>query len=294
MQLLTKFFVEEYDAELALNENSITRHLRSIVSNIAFERDIICNPKRNKEAREIIQDELSNYCTNVSLQGLCDNVVAGWSPARDGTLVIGAHYDGPPGSPGADDNGSAIAVLCGLARLLNHIQPKNTHLVAFNGEEHGMLGSREYVDFVKPKAGIILEMVGYFTNDEDTQEMPPGLPSYSRGDFLGIVGNQHSENLGSNLLKIAKKNNLQLPVKSIKVPWGLEDKLPGLDNIKRSDHLPFWNYEIPAVMITDTAEFRNKNYHTKSDTPDTLNYPAMGQVVELLLGYVLEHEKAYE
>lgn len=78
-----------------------------------------------------------------------------------------------------------------------------------------------------------------------------------------------------------------LPVTEFKIPLGLESSIPGLMNVERSDHKPFWDRKLPAVMLTDTAEFRNRNYHQKSDLPDTLNFEAMSKVVEVLKNYVL-------
>lgn len=116
------------------------------------------------------------------------------------------------------------------------------------------------------------------------------MPEFDVGDFLAVVGNRYSEGMGAGLIKLAKGLNLDLPLKSLQIPLGLEDILEGLSHTKRSDHYPFWAKKIPAVMLTDTSEFRNSNYHKMSDTPDTLNYPAMAQVVKLLEEYAINCE----
>ena len=286
MQTISKLFLEEYDSELMNDTNQDANRLEELVRSLSFERHIYNNPSELLIARKIIESSLQKHCDFVEVQGRHKNVVAGWgSPDLTNKHIIGAHYDGPPGSPGADDNASAIAVLCLLAEKLSNHAPEDVLLVAFNGEEEGLLGSREFVKETKPQSGVILEMVGYFTKEENTQQMPQGLPEFSVGDFLAIVGNRSSGDLGKNLLKLARESDLKLPLKNLKIPFGLENKLPGLDNTKRSDHYPFWKNKIPAVMLTDTAEFRNKNYHMLTDTPEKLNYNAMSQVVELLTQY---------
>lgn len=291
MQTLAKLLVEEYNADLSIEHNEDAEFLEELVRRLSFPRHIHINPYQNDEARRMVESVLRTYCDFVEIQGKHKNIVAGWSSSYHRKHVIGGHYDGPPGSPGADDNASAIASLCLLAKKLSKTKPQDVVLVAFNGEEEGLLGSYEFVKTTSPKSGVILEMVGYFVNEEGSQQMPEGLPQYSVGNFLGIVGNRHTGTLGSQLTKLAKKAEIQLPIKNLKIPFGLENRLPGLENTKRSDHFPFWEKQIPAVMLTDTAEFRNANYHRETDTPDTLNYSGMCQVVKLLVEYANQERK---
>jgi len=285
MQTLSKLMVEEYDADLGQEWNQDTLDLKTMVTALSFQRHIYLNPEENVKARKIIENVFRSHCDFVEVQGDYGNVIGGWDADLSGKHVIGGHYDGPPGSPGADDNASAISSLCLLAKKLSDIKPKDVVLVAFNGEEEGLLGSFDFVEKMSPKSGVILEMVGYFVEDEDSQQMPQGLPEYSVGDFLGIVGNRYTGSLGKELTDIARSMKLNLPIKNLKIPLGLEERLPGLSNTRRSDHYPFWKKKLPAVMLTDTAEFRNANYHRRTDTPDTLNYSGMAQVVRMLEQY---------
>lgn len=282
-----QLFVTEHNVDCEWLVDADSEFLQEIVQELSFERHIHLNSEGCVQAAELTFSQLEEHCDYCYYDGAFRNVVAGWGPPElDGKHVIWGHYDGPPRSLGADDNASAIASLCLLAKTVSSRKPQNVLLVAFNGEEEGMLGSTEFVEKRNPLSGVVLEMVGYFTKDTNSQTMPQGLPEYKVGDFLAIVGNRYSGGLGRHLVKLAKRLNLQLPIKSLDIPMGLENTVKSLSHTKRSDHCPFWNQKIPAVMLTDTSEFRNPNYHRMSDTPDTLNYPAMAQVVRLLELYV--------
>lgn len=285
MQLISKMFLSEHNASVVDPQLDMAKVLRKDVEFIAHNRNIFANPADNKAIANYLLSRVEPYCDYAFLDGKYNNVVAGWGKLNEETLVIGGHYDSPAGSPGADDNGSAVAV---LLRLAEEIKNKpNVALVFFNGEEHGLLGS---FDFVKThpevQQAIVLEMVGFFTDKPNSQILPEGLPKFDVGDFLAIVNNRYSQGLGKRLLKKAVEINLGLSIKNLQIPLGLEAKLEGLKNVQRSDHFPFWEEKKSAVMLTDTAEFRNPNYHQPSDTPDTLNYEKMAEVVVLLREFV--------
>jgi len=282
-----QFLIKEHNVETDWSDSEDSEFLLAAVQELSFERHIHLNPSECARAAEITFRRLSEHCDYCFYDGEQRNVVAGWgAPDAKGKHVIGGHYDGPPRSIGADDNASAIASLCLLAKKLSIHKPENFVLVGFNAEEEGLLGSTEFVDRMNPISGVVLEMVGYFTKESGTQTMPAGLPQFDVGDFLAVVGNRYSAGMGARFIKLAKEIKLDLPLKSLQIPLGLENRLEGLSHTKRSDHYPFWAKKIPAVMLTDTSEFRNSNYHRMSDTPDTLNYPAMAQVVRLLEQYV--------
>lgn len=151
-----------------------------------------------------------------------------------------------------------------------------------------MLGSadfvRELVDRkrVAVRAAHILEMVGYCDPRPGSQSLPQGLPIQvpDRGDFLGIVANKGSAALADFILQAAKTYQPDFPVLSLKVDGGIEQLLPVL---LRSDHAPFWKAGIPAVMWTDTSEFRNQHYHQATDTPPTLDYDFLRAVTRVLI-----------
>ena len=275
--------------------NSIKKHLNKLAV------DIGPRPVTNELSIKKTEIYITNYFKNIGLQVQQQqykydnydiaNIIAG---SQENLLsskyyVIGAHYDSVPETYGADDNASGIAVLLELARYTT--QEKISlpiRFVAFTAEEPPTFGthhqgSKVFVKSVKEKkdeilGAIILEMVGY-TSNEQTYPMVLKLMGYpSKGNFIGIVGNRKSKKFGQSIFQSFKKN-AHLPVETLFVPfngWILPDT-------RLSDHSPFWDAGLPAVMITDTAFFRNPNYHTPQDTFDTLDYLFMAELVKSLL-----------
>ncbi|HEV3418466.1 MAG TPA: M28 family peptidase [Pirellulales bacterium] len=216
-------------------------------------------------------------------------------------VVVGAHYDTIPVTPGADDNASAVAVLLEVARLMRRWQPQRTvRFVAFTCEElphfhTGDMGSQVYARRCReredPIVGMLcLEMVGFFTSETGIQQLPPGIPRFlrllfpRRGDFLASVANLRSWRL---LWKFRRgfKRAVQFPLFSIALPERIHD-------IRRSDNSSFWDEGYPALMLTDTSYLRNPHYHRSSDTPDTLDYGRMSDVTLGVLGGVTSLAKA--
>ncbi len=202
--------------------------------------------------------------------------------------VVGAHYDTVPTTPGADDNASGVAVLLELARRLAEIPLRAPlRLVAFTLEEPPAFttrhqGSRVFVRACK-RAGervlgaVVLEMVGYTCPRQDYPLVLQWAGYPKHGRFIGIVGDRRSRRFGRAVLKGFQKNE-RLPVESLFVP------LRGwvLPATRLSDHASFWDQGLPAVMVTDTAFFRNPNYHLPTDTIDTLDFGFMAELVESL------------
>jgi hypothetical protein len=272
-----------------LNSVSAAR-LRRTVETLAFPRHYWAEAQQNRFAAEMIASELAGYGYNTQLVGQYQNVLA--LPSHQEPLVlIGAHFDSVPGTPGADDNASAVAALLECARLLQ-AQALPVCFVAFNAEEDGLLGSEEFVKAWLPASNIrirqahILEMVGYCQHTPGSQRLPPGLPIRipDQGNFIGVLGNKHSNAIVNEILGQGKTYLPEFPVLGLQVQLGIEKLLPVLG---RSDHAPFWRAGIPAVMWTDTAEFRNPNYHLATDTPATLDYEFLGNVTSLLLATIL-------
>lgn len=195
-------------------------------------------------------------------------------------FILGAHYDTVPGSPGADDNASGIAVLLEVARKIRtaHING-SVRFIAFSLEEYNFIGSAHYVEKLKKGEEEILgmvslEMVG-FTGLK--QNYPPLLnPKYypNVGDFIAIVGNERSKELLENVCRSFKTHIPKLPLEFIIVPG----KGEGMEEARLSDHRPFWDHGFPALMVTDTSFLRNPSYHLPSDTLETLNFEFMREV----------------
>lgn len=172
-------------------------------------------------------------------------------------LLIGAHYDTVSGSPGADDNASGLVVFC--------------------LEEQDRLGSQAFAARLKREGrelarAIILECVGFAKSEEGTQQAPPAVPISvpTQGDFLALVGNETSKPLMTQLEQEARLKTLSLIVP------GRGEAIP---HTRRSDHASFWDVGYPAVMLTDTANFRNPHYHRETDTMHTLNLAFLSNVV---------------
>ncbi len=266
-------------------------HLRATVERIAIPRNYHCERSENQAVGEWIADQFASWGLEPHFQGRYANVVAA-TPAclRRAGVLIGAHYDSVPGCPGADDNASAVAAMlaCG-ERLVHEFPDLPCCFVAFNAEEEDLLGSVDFVEHYLPenpirlKAAHILEMVGYCDHRSGSQKVPRELPIRipEVGNFLGIIANRRSARLATRILSVAKSYLGDFPVMSLKAYLGLEHLFPVL---KRSDHAAFWRRKkIPAVMWTDTSEYRNPHYHRRTDTPDTLDYAFLRRVAQLLL-----------
>ena len=199
-------------------------------------------------------------------------------PSR--VLILGAHYDTVPGSPGADDNASAISVLLEVARAIQSVSLNYTvRFIAFSLEEYDFAGSAHYVGSLKQGeeeiVGVIcLETVG-FTGPK--QNYPPYIsPKYypNVGDFIAIIGNEKSEQLFEKVYRTFKARVPQLPSEFLIVPKNGE----AMEEVRLSDHSTFWDHGFQALMITDTAFLRNPNYHLSSDRMETLDFEFMRKV----------------
>lgn len=216
----------------------------------------------------------------------CANIVAlipGASPER---VIVGAHYDAVETTPGADDNASGTAGLLELARLLQGAKPAYTiELVAYCTEEPPcfggeLMGSYQHAKALSDaripvRAMIALEMIGCFSDAPGSQTYPvPAMRLFypSRGTFIGVIGDMRQRRLVRQVKRNMKRVKA-LPVYSVTVP----DFIPGIDY---SDHRSYWAFGFPAVMVTDTAYYRNSRYHTSADTGDRLDYRRMALTVD--------------
>jgi Peptidase family M28 len=214
------------------------------------------------------------------------NVVARYGPETQECVVVGAHYDAAGPYPGADDNASGVAGLLELAAVLGKTSlPRTVELVAYPLEEPPFFGTAQMGSAihahalrhhgVKVRAMFSLEMIGYFTDAAETQNFPLPWLSWrypSTGNFIAVVGKLGQGGLVRRVER-AMAQASSLPVFSLTAPRSLS-------GVGLSDHVNYWQVGYPAVMITDTAFYRNPHYHTRTDTADTLDYRRMAQVVE--------------
>jgi Zn-dependent M28 family amino/carboxypeptidase len=213
------------------------------------------------------------------------NLLTAPVPARPDLplIIVGAHYDSLPQTPGADDNASAVAALLELAawmgpRLAGAGSWKaRLQLAAYDQEEEGLRGSRQHtLRLAGPvRAMLSLEMLGYTDRRPGGQRLPPELAGVypDVGDFIGVVGNAASAGLAGQVAQSLRQVE-GLPVEMLVVPGNGE----ALADSRRSDHASFWDAGHPALMVTDTSFFRNPHYHQRSDTPETLDYPFLARV----------------
>ena len=195
-------------------------------------------------------------------------------------ILIAAHYDTVPGSPGADDNASGLSVLLELARLFAAYPGRSPlKLIAFDLEEYGLVGSRTYVEHYLQhhpplRLMLSLEMLGYFDNAANSQSYPPGLKYFypHQGNFIGLIGNWQTI---PDLIRLRR----QIRSTGTNCEW-----LPILNrghqfpDTRRSDHAAFWDAGYRAILVTDTANLRNPHYHKGSDRLDTLDLNQLAQI----------------
>jgi len=216
-------------------------------------------------------------------------VTIGGSGTSGETVIVGAHYDTVPGTPGADDNASAVAVLLEMCRSLRREAPSRTlKLIFFTLEEPPhyntrVMGSAVYARAAKARDEKIhvmlsLEMVGYFSDTEGGQSFPLPLMNLvfpTKPDFLAVVGDSESKELVKKIKDSVEKGD-GVPVETLCASrW-----VPG---VALSDHNSFWKEGYRAAMITDTAFYRNPHYHGPGDTIDTLNFQRMTGVLKGLV-----------
>lgn len=278
------------EGALKISPQELERHVR-FLSVESIPRDHL-HPDNLDKVATYIAHEFERSGATVTTQpfqagsNTYRNVSALFSSESDERIVIGAHYDAAGPFPAADDNASGVAGAIALAQLLKGERPATTvEIVAYTLEEPpyfgtGSMGSAVHArslrdQKVKVKLMISLEMIGFFSDKEGSQQYPaPGMNKLypSVGNFIGIVGT-----LGTvaavRTMKGAMVAASDLPVYSMNAP----DIIPG---VHLSDHISYWKEEFDAVMITNTAYFRNPNYHTEYDRPETLDYLRMAKVVQ--------------
>jgi Zn-dependent M28 family amino/carboxypeptidase len=270
------------------NEKTSIHSLRAHVEHLAGtigERNVH-HPHKLRAAAHYIAHQWSLQGYSVARQAyevsgvICENLeVTRLGNARNREiLLLGAHYDTVPGSPGANDNGTGVAALLELSRLFAAITPELTvRFVAFVNEEapffaNRMQGSMVYAQAAKKRRDKIrlmasLETIGCYFDAPRTQSYPPLFDLFypDRGNFIGFVSNFRSGRAMKRLAKAFRAHS--------DFPLETTATFPFIPGVGWSDHRSFWVEGYPAVMITDTAFHRYKHYHLPSDTPDKVAFP---------------------
>jgi len=273
----------------------LRRHVQRLAGEIG-ERNVLVPPAL-RAAEQYIREsfEALGYAVvgqSMSRQGVTSANLEATVPGTDRPgeiLLVGAHYDTVPGSPGADDNASAVAALLELARLHRDSPSRRTiRFVAFTNEEPpffdtGAQGSRMYARAARERGDdirlmISLEMLGYYRDGPGTQSYPPLFQWFypDRGNFIALVSNLRSRR-HMRRFAAAFRESVDLPLEHA----ATFSFVPGAS---WSDHLSFWRNGYHAFMVTDTAFFRNPYYHTAGDSPDKLDYARLSDATRGLSG----------
>jgi hypothetical protein len=270
------------------NMEATVRYLTTMTPARSYE-----HPESMERSAAYISQKLSEYGLKPTEQEFIVNgkryvnIVASAGPQEGGRVIVGAHYDVCGDQPGADDNASAIAALLEIARFAkkHEIELKyRVDIAAYALEEPPFFGTvnmgsyvhAEYLhrNNIEVKGMISLEMIGFFTEEKDSQAYPLSIlrPFYpSTGNFIAVVGNWGSSGLVNQVAKHMRKASIG--IETLKAP----SFVTGVDF---SDHRNYRKFGYDAVMVTDTAFYRNKNYHETSDTMDTLSFPKMQEVAK--------------
>ncbi len=293
---------------------SFPDRLREHLEKFVGERHIRTSPGHHAATAAYIEERLGAAGFEVRREpvlgpyGRGANIVATRSGERrpGRTWILGAHYDTVVGSPGADDNGIAVAAVLEAAALLSECRfEESVELVAWDLEEWqslragSRLGSRAMAQAARRDGrdigGVLaLEMIGLCRRQPQSQRFPRGFSLVfpdamrwveargRRGDFIASVGRPDAVHLQDAIARAAREVNLPF------VPVEVSGVARLIPDFYRSDHAPFWSQGYPAVMITDTANFRNGHYHQPEDTPETLDYDFAAAVAGAAIRALME------
>jgi Zn-dependent M28 family amino/carboxypeptidase len=272
-------------------ESRLRRHVEALAGEIGARH--VGRPAALHAAEAFVSGELASLGYEVArqtypAQGVDSSNLEVTVPGRARAaeiVLVGAHYDTVPGTPGADDNASGVAGLIEIARSLREARPARTvKLVAFVNEEppffyFGEMGSRVYARAARRRGDDIrvmlsLEMLGCYSDAAGSQAYPPllGLFYPAAGNFIAFVSNLRSRRALREVVA-AFKGASDFPAEKLASP-GI---VPG---VSWSDQLSFWREGYPGVMVTDTAFYRYRHYHAPTDTPDRIDYARMTKVVD--------------
>jgi Zn-dependent M28 family amino/carboxypeptidase len=280
----------------------IAENLKAHVLAVASEEHNVGHPEALARSARYIETILSGLGYDVSRQEFetggvkvrnLEVAIRGEVVGASRLYVVGAHYDSRAGAVGANDNGSGVAAVLELARLLKAFRPANDvelRLVLYVNEEEPYARTEQMGSVVHAgslaKAGrqvtamLSLETIGYYSDQAGSQRYPFPLSLFypSTGDFIAFVANLRSRSLLHRVIG-SFRNRVAFPSEGTAAPESISD-------IGRSDHWSYWRHGWPALMVTDTAPFRYAHYHTMRDTPDKLDYERLARVVEGLEGVV--------
>ena len=279
------------DESLKLLREELRQEVQRLAVDIG-ERNVRNRPKQLAQAADSIEAQFKAAGYEVKRQeyevsGIrCWNLeaeISGKSRPEE-IVVVGAHYDTVVGTPGANDNTSGVAAVLALSRRFSNRKPDRTlRFVAFTNEEQPyahteQMGSRVYARRCRERgeqvvAMLSLETIGYYDDTPGSQKYPRpfGLLFPSKGNFIGFFGNLASRRLVRHVVSAFRQNE-PFPSEAAALP----ELVP---RVGASDHASFWHERYPAIIVTDTANFRYPYYHTPEDTIDKIDFDRMARVV---------------
>jgi Zn-dependent M28 family amino/carboxypeptidase len=281
-----------------INPDQLRRHVYRLANEIG-ERNVF-HPQALSDAADYIKDiwQQQGYQVNqqqYTVRGVVSvnlEITRLGSKHPDRIILIGAHYDSVLGSPGANDNGSGVAALLELSRLITSIEPKKTvRFVAFVNEEPPFFytrqqGSQFYAKEARHRGDnielmIALETIGYYRNEPNSQSYPPLFRYFypNTANFISFVSNFRSRKLMLKLVH-AFRSCSDFPLEHV----ATFSFIPG---VAWSDHLSFWRENYRALMVTDTAFYRYPYYHSAKDTAEKLDYERLALVTQGLYDAIL-------
>lgn len=288
------------DAEGRALEARLAAHVQVLAERIG-ERNVPAFPERLEAAAQYVEQQLTAAGYAVTRQRFVvdDLPVANLVAERRGAaraseqIVVGAHYDSAPGTPGADDNASGVAAALELARAFATRAPARTvRFVFFTNEEPPWFETPRMGSEVAARAAraagddvramLSLETMGYFDDAEGAQHYPWPFSRFypSTGHFLAFVGDSDSRDLVRECVRVFRAH-ATLAADGAALPRAVE-------GAGWSDHAPYWRAGYRAVMVTDTAPFRNPHYHRATDLPPTLDLARLARAVQGLTAVVEE------
>lgn len=275
-----------------LAQTAVPRHHASAPAGLSAVRDTLYDT--------FVRAGLQTMGIPVTFAGATVDNVVGRQPGLENearTCIVDAHYDAVANVAGADDNATGVAATLEIARILSQYTFKHSiRYIGFSFEELGLIGAQHYVQNSIPAweqlNGVLnMEMIGYYSDAPDSQTIPAGFGTLfpaataainandNRGDFITVVGNTASQALIDTYLLAASTYVPDLSAITL-ATIGNGQITPDL---RRSDHAPFWDAGLPALMLTDGSNFRNPNYHTANDVVGTLHMPFLTNVTKATL-----------
>ena len=250
-------------------------HVKGLEASVHFIRKVLIDLGYDVDIQEYTVNGIPVRNLEATLTG---------SSLPEEIIVVGAHYDSVIGCPGANDNASGVAGLLELARLLATQELARTvRFVAFVNEEPPFFLSDEMGSLVYAKSAhqrgdhivamLSIETIGYYSEEPGSQQYPFPFSFFypTTANFIGFVANTSSRDLLYRVIATFREHTA-FPSEGIAAPeW--------VTGIGWSDHWSFWREGYPALMVTDTALFRYKHYHTAEDTPDKIDYARMARVI---------------